>query len=126
MRRQFTSKEHKDTGLALVLLLLLLRIMHVFSCPDTVLIGLLLVIILLPACLYPFSFLWYNLADAMGHVASFVFLNVVYWLLVVPVAIVRKMLGKDSLKLRQFKKGTQSVFHERNYTFTVKDLTNTF
>ncbi|MGC8804008.1 MAG: hypothetical protein ACP5PS_09620, partial [Bacteroidales bacterium] len=59
-------------------------------------------------------------------VASFLFLNVVYWLLVVPVAIARRILRKDTLRLRQFKKKTHSVFHERNYTFTAKDLTNTF
>jgi len=47
-------------------------------------------------------------------------------LLVVPVALIRKMMGKDTLRLRQFKKDNHSVFHERNYTFTVKDLTNTF
>ena len=126
MRTQFTDKEQRDAGLALLLLLLLLRMMNLFTFSDVILVFVLLLIILLPRILYPFAFLWYNLADIMGHVVSFIFLNVVYWLLVVPMALIRKIMGKDSLRLRQFKKNTHSVFHERNYTFTANDLTNTF
>ncbi|HOK51511.1 MAG TPA: hypothetical protein PKY76_01960 [Bacteroidales bacterium] len=126
MRTQFTKKEHQDAGLALLLLIILLRIFHVVTVPDPVLVAVILLIILIPSVWYPFSFLWYNLSDALGRIVSMVFLNIVYWLLVVPVALIRRMLGKDSLQLQKFKKNSPSAFIERNYTFTSKDLTNTF
>ncbi|MEJ5264623.1 MAG: hypothetical protein WHT29_04850 [Bacteroidales bacterium] len=126
MRTQFTKKEHQDAGLALLLLIILLRIFHVVTVPDPVLIAVIFLIILIPSVWYPFSFLWYNLSEVLGRIVSMVFLNVVYWLLVVPVALIRRMLGKDSLQLQKFKKNSPSAFIERNFTFTNKDLTNTF
>ncbi|MCX7986084.1 MAG: SxtJ family membrane protein [Bacteroidales bacterium] len=126
MRKTFSKKENQDAGLALLLLILLIKILGNITLPDTLLLTLLLIALLIPKIFFPFSFLWYNLSDLLGHIASFIFLNVVYWIFVVPMALVRKLLGKDPLKLKKFKKGDESVFHERNYTFTPKDMSNTF
>lgn len=126
MRFHFTLKEHQNAGLALLLLLLLIKVLFSAFVPDAVLIAVILITSLLPRLLFPFSVLWYNLSDILGHIISYLFLNVVYWLLVVPIALARKAWGKDSLKIKQYKKNHHSVFHERNYTFTSKDLSNIF
>jgi hypothetical protein len=126
MRTKFSAKEHRDAGLALMLLMLLVRVMGKVHVADALLVFVLLLTMVAPALLYPFSWLWYNISDVLGRMASLLLLNLVYWLLLVPVAVVRKMMGRDSLKLRQFKKSKDSVFHQRNYTFTSQDLSNTF
>ena len=40
--------------------------------------------------------------------------------------VIRRLMGKDSLNLKGFKKDTKSVMLTRNYEFTAKDITNPF
>jgi hypothetical protein len=46
----------------------------------------------------------------------------VFLFVVTPISLLRRWLGKDSLKLRDFKTGQGSVMVERNHTFVSKDL----
>jgi hypothetical protein len=46
----------------------------------------------------------------------------VFFGIVTPIATVRRLLGKDSLKLRAFKAGQDSVMVERNHRFIGADL----
>jgi hypothetical protein len=46
--------------------------------------------------------------------------------MIVPVGMLRRMLGKDKLNLKAFKKGKDSVFHERDYLYRPVDFENTF
>jgi hypothetical protein len=47
---------------------------------------------------------------------------VVFFLMVTPIAILRRLAGKDSLKLRAFKASQDSAMLERNHTFVSQDL----
>ncbi len=42
--------------------------------------------------------------------------------LVLPVGLVRRLLGKDSMRIKSWKKGKESVFRVRDHRFSAKDL----
>jgi hypothetical protein len=85
-----------------------------------------LLTILLPGIFYPFAVIWFGLSNILSRISSFLILNILFFILVVPVGVVRKLLGKDSLRLKQFKKSRQSVMTERNHLYEAGDLVNTF
>jgi multisubunit Na+/H+ antiporter MnhG subunit len=82
--------------------------------------------ILVPIAFYPFAVLWVGLAGILSRVSSAIILTILFFLLVTPVGLFRRMLGRDSLKLNQFKKGRQSVMVARNHRYTPADLLDTF
>jgi len=49
-------------------------------------------------------------------------LSIVFFLVVTPIGILRRLIGKDALKLRVFKGSQDSVMLERNHTFVGQDL----
>ena len=85
-------------------------------------VGVLLVTLLIPILLKPFAFFWFGFSKALGWVTSRIVLFVIFWGLVTPMGLIRKMMVKDSMRLRQFKKGGKSAFTERNHAFTASDL----
>ena len=126
IRTSFSKKEHVDSGLALLLLTLLLGI---WIDPKVALqwaIGEVLIILTVPMILYPFTFLWLNISDLMGKIMSKVILTAVFIVMVCPVGLVRKALGKDTLLLKKFKSDDGSVFMDRNHKFTKTDFTTSF
>ena len=89
-------------------------------------IGILLVTLMIPILLKPLALLWFGFSKALGWVTSRIVLFVIFWGLVAPMGLIRKALGKDSMRLRQFKKGGKSAFTERNHEFTASDLNYPF
>ena len=53
-------------------------------------------------------------------------LTVIYFVIVLPVALFRKAGGNDTLKLRQFKKSNLSALIVRDHEFTREDMANPF
>jgi len=68
------------------------------------------------------SVIWFGFSHILGTVISKIILTIVYILLVIPVGIFRRLIGKDSLQLSEFKKGNNSVMKTRNYNFSSKDI----
>lgn len=85
-----------------------------------------LITIIVPILFYPFAVLWFGLSYVLSAVSSRIMMSVVFFLMVIPVGLFRRISGKDSLRLRQFKKGKKSVMIERNHVYTEADLLNTF
>lgn len=79
-----------------------------------------------PVFFYPFSVFWYGLAEVLGSLSSGLVLTVLYFLLVCPVGILRRIAGKDTLHLKQFGKSNLSVFKDRSKEFTRDDLQNPY
>ena len=122
LRKNITKDQSRDTGMALVLLCLLLALApkrHVFL---YVAMGLHVVNMTVPIVYKPFAYIWFGISDLMGAVMSKVLLSIVFFLVVAPIAILRRMSGKDALKLRAFKGSKESAMVERNHMFTAKDL----
>jgi len=121
-KRTITRDQSRDTGMAMVLLLLILFVVRK---REAFLIGAMVLHVLnmiLPQIYRPIAVVWLGLSDLLGTVVSKIVLSIVFFGIVTPIATVRRLLGKDSLKLRTFKAGQDSVMVERNHRFIGADL----
>jgi len=82
--------------------------------------------IIAPILFFPFASFWFALSEVLRRISTTLLLGIVFFVIVVPVGLIRKIAGFDNLKLKEFKKGRQSVMIVRDHTFTSEDLTNTF
>jgi hypothetical protein len=121
-RKNISKDESRDTGMAMVLLFLLLALSPKRHAFVFVAIALHLLNMTVPVIYRPIAIVWLGLSDVMGAVMSRVLLSIVFFLVVTPIGILRRLFGKDALKLRAFKASGNSVMLERNHTFTGRDL----
>jgi polyferredoxin len=120
--RVVTQSESRDTGMAMVLVLLIL---HLATGWPGLVPGALAVLVLtmtVPRAFGPVAVVWLGFAHLLGTVMSTVLLSLVFALVVTPIGLVRRLAGKDSLQLRRFKVGTESVMRRRDHTFAPADL----
>jgi hypothetical protein len=85
-----------------------------------------LITIIVPIVFYPFAAVWFWLSKILSSVGSRVLLTIVFFIVVTPVGLFRRLLNKDSLKINQFKKSTKSVMTDRDHLYTAEDFTDTF
>jgi hypothetical protein len=112
----------RDTGLALVLLLLLAQLATGRQGLVGAAVIALVVAMTAPLLYRPLSVVWFGFSHVLGAVMSKVLLSAVFFLVVTPVAAIRRLLGHDTLRLRAFKAGDGSVMHARQHVFTPGDL----
>ena len=122
IRTSFSKKEHNDSGLALLLITLIVGQWFNLQITLRMAIAEVLVLLIAPVLIFPFTFFWLNISDLLGKIMSMVILTVVFFVFVWPVALIRRWMGKDTLRLKKFKKDTNSVFTERNHTYIKSDL----
>lgn len=121
-----TKKQCSDTGLAMIListsagLISGKQIFHMIS------LGLVIIMMTVPMLLYPFAIVWFGFSKLLGILTSNFLLGVIFFMVITPVAIVRRILGKDRLLLKGFKKGQSSVFINRYHKYIPDDLTQQF
>jgi hypothetical protein len=57
---------------------------------------------------------------------SKILLSIVFITIVTPIGLLRRLLGKDSLQLKNFKKSKDSVFLSRDHKYTENDIAKPF
>ena len=122
LRGDATREQAKDTGMALVLILF---IVWFFRRGDGYVVAALVMQVVnmtAPQVFRPAAVLWFGLSHVLGAVMSRVLLSVVFFVVVTPVGVWRRMTGADALQLKAFGRGKGSVMKERNHTFVGKDL----
>ncbi|HEY2582247.1 MAG TPA: hypothetical protein VGI43_10575 [Mucilaginibacter sp.] len=87
---------------------------------------LILVTILLPIIFYPFAVLWFGLSELLSRLSPAIVLTIIFFLIVTPVGLLRRLLGKDTMRLKQFKKDKRSVMIDKNHLYTGTDLLHSF
>jgi len=117
-----TPEQAKDTGMAMVLICLLLGYFGKFPQFLGVSIILLLITMACPKVFKPLAFLWFGLSHALGLVVSKIVLTLIFFVVVTPIGLIRRLMGADSLQLKKWKKGSESVFVERQGAIQDKDL----
>jgi len=122
LKRPVTKEESKDTGMAMVLLLLLFSGAVKRETLVTIAIAALVVDMTFPQLYRPVAVLWLGLTHLLGTVVSKILLTLVFFGVVAPIGLARKLLGFDSLRLKGFKVGENSVMVVRNHTFTGRDI----
>jgi hypothetical protein len=65
---------------------------------------------------------WLGFSHLLGTVMSKIVLSIVFFLVVSPVAIIRRLMGKDAMRLRAFKAGDDSVMVRRDHAFVASDI----
>lgn len=120
--RTISKKQASDTGMAAVLILLLIGLFTQNNLYYKIAIPVLIINMIFPMFYYLFAIVWLGFSQLLGTIVSKIILTIVYILLVIPVGIFRRLIGKDSLQLSEFKKGTNSVMKERNYNFSSEDI----
>lgn len=121
-----SKQKCSDAGMAAVLIMLLFGLFTKKVIFYQIGIPLLVINMIIPVFFYPFAILWFGLSGLMGDILSRIILSVVYILIVLPVGFIRKLGGKDPLKLREFKKTDHSVMVIRDHLYVPFDLEKPF
>jgi hypothetical protein len=116
----------KDTGLAITLLLLLITFYTRNLQLVLPAIVILLLVMIQPVVFHPLALLWFGLSKALGTVASTVILTLLFYLVITPMGLIRRIIGRDTMQAKQWRGGTGSVFCVRDHRYTGKDTQNPF
>jgi hypothetical protein len=119
---KISNKQAKDTGMAMVLILLLIGLFSGRIIYFKFAVGALVVDMIWPMAFYPFAVVWLGLSHFLGTIVSKILLTAVFFVMVVPVGLVRRMMSKDTLQLREFKKSTDTAMRIRDHVFVALDI----
>ncbi|MCD4773523.1 MAG: hypothetical protein K8R41_09100, partial [Bacteroidales bacterium] len=120
--KTISKKQASDTGMAVVLILLLIGFFTNSDIYFKIAIPFLIINMIVPMFFYLFAFVWLGFSTLLGTIVSKIILSIVYIILVVPTGLFRRIIGKDPLQLKEFKKNKDSVMKTRNYSFSSKDI----
>ncbi len=120
--RGASLEQARDTGLAMVLICLLLA--YWSGRPRFLPAAILLLVVTMawPRVFRPLARLWFGLSHLLGAVVSRIVLTLIFFLLVTPIGLIRRLSGADALQLRQWKKDRGSVFKVRGGAIPPEDL----
>lgn len=116
------EEQAKDAGLAMVLILLLVVLLgekHFLLLPA---ILCLVLVMSVPSVFAPWARVWFAFSHLLGTGISKILLTVVFYGVAMPIGVVRRWGGADSMRVKLWKKGTDSVFVDRNHAITRRDI----
>jgi len=126
----------RDSGLALILIglivILLGDVWHkVGSLQGSISLvpWLALITLLVMACptvFKPWAYVWFGVSELLGAVMSKVILSIAFFLVVTPVGLLRSLSGKDTLQLKKWKSGQESVYRNVDRKVEAADLEHMF
>ncbi len=128
LKEKMTPIQCRDTALAFAFLSLL-----IWFFTDEVNFIYATMFIVLWAMVWPGSWqwparLWFGFSHVLGFFMSKILLSIIYMLILMPVAMVRRVMGKDSMRLKNY--GSQdkqgSAFVVREHTYSKEDLENPY
>lgn len=112
----------RDTGMAITLIFLLLGFFSKNDLYFKIAIPILIIDMAVPIVYKPLAYVWFGLAHILGTVVSKILLLIVFSLVVMPMAFLRRMMGKDPMFLKAWKVNNQSAFTVRNHLYTPSDI----
>jgi len=121
-----TPEQARDTGMAMVLICLLLGYWGKFPRFLPAAIALLFLTMAWPKAFKPLAGLWFGFSHLLGSVVSRVILTVLFFAIVTPIGLIRRLMGADALQLKKWKQGRDSVFVVREGAVQAKDLTQPY
>ncbi|UCH83735.1 MAG: hypothetical protein JSW50_15005 [Candidatus Latescibacterota bacterium] len=119
---KISKDQAKDTGMAMVLICLIVGFFSGNNVFFKLSVPLLVLNMVVPIVFRPVAVFWLGLSRLLGTVVSRILLTVVFFVLVVPVGLLRRLLGKDALQLKRFKKGSKSVMNIRDHLYAPADI----
>ena len=122
VKNPVTKKQAADSGMALVLIALICFAVLRHDAWLWAAVAILVVDMIFPVIFKPFAFIWFGFSRILGTFMSKIMLALVFFLVVFPMGMIRRILGKDTLRLHQFRREKTTVFAERNHEYTAADL----
>ena len=122
LQKRITTKQAGDSGMALVLILLLSGYFTGNSNLYKIAIPILIVNMIYPMAFYYWGIIWIGLSTMIGTVVSKILLGLVYFIVVLPMALMRQIIGKDPMKIKQFKKSSSSIMKVRKHKLKPEDV----
>lgn len=119
---KISKDQARDTGMAMVLICLLITIYFHKSKLLVLSVILLIINMTVPKVYKPVAIIWLGLSNILGTIMSKILLTILFFTVVTPVGFIRKIMGADALMLQKWKKGKASVFETRNHEFKPDDL----
>ena len=116
-----TEKWIKDTGEVLALVLLFFGLYYRFDYLFVLAFATLIITTVYPNLLKPLAYLWLKVTKILASVMPRIFFGFVFYVIITPIGLVRRILGYDSLDLSDNHKKLSS-FITRNHLFTKEDL----
>ena len=126
MGKKVSASQCKDSGLALVLICLIVYQVNKYQFCIPLAIVFLVITMTYPQIYQPFARVWFGLSHLLGTVVSKIILSLLFVVLVLPIGLVSRALGKDSMQLKRWGKNQLSVFRTRDHRFTANDLKNPY
>jgi len=118
MGKNMSEKWTKETGLVFAIFFLVLG--YFGNSVFIIVSGLILVAVLFaPRVLFPLAYIWFHLARVLALIVPKVLFALVFFLIVTPIAFIRRLMKIDTLFLRSMPK---SSFVDRNKLFRAEDL----
>jgi hypothetical protein len=117
-----TQAYTKDTGLVIVLILLLTAYWKGDLFFILLSIVTLVVAMTIPVVLKPAAVIWYYFSTALGNITNRIIFTIIFGVVLTPVGMIRRSLGYDPMKRKTWKNGSNSVFTERDHVFIPDDL----
>ena len=126
MPKKISQDQCKDTGLALVLICLMIALFKRSFSPLGPAVGVLVLTMTVPMLLKPLARLWFAFSHGLGQIMSTVLLSIVFFVVVTPLAWFRRLLGRDAMRLKGWRQGRESAFVLREHVITPEDLEKPF
>lgn len=120
--RNVNKEQSKDAGMALVLIFLLLSFFLQANFLLPIAIVVLIIDMVFPDLYRPFARFWIGMSYLLGTIASKIILTLIFFILVIPMGTIRRLIKIDNLKINQWKKDTTSVFRVRNHIFQSEEI----
>jgi hypothetical protein len=120
--RKINSNEAKDTGLAIILILLIIEYIRRPGWLTFSTMGVLILTMTWPAAFKPLGRIWFAFSHLLGTIVSKVILTLVFYLIVTPVGLIRRILGADPMKNKLWKNGDDSVLVTRDHLYSSEDI----
>ena len=111
----------KDTGMAAVLICLIGFLWGGQRGWIVAALVLLVLNMIRPQLYRPAAVAWFGFSHRLGGIVSKVVLSAIFYIVLTPVALVRRLTGADAMKLKLWH-SAPSAFSERDHRFTARDL----
>lgn len=82
-------------------------------------IGLLMIPLISKKLANIIGYLWFSFAEYLGTIMNYIIMFLVFYFVLFPVSLLQRLVGKNQILS---KKGNNSYFHQRNYSFSEKDI----
>ena len=120
--KQDGRNQARDTGLAICLFFLLVIYFGKYFHLIPVAILLLFLSMAWPGLFKPLSRWWFKFSSIISETMSRVILIFLFFGIVTPMGLFRRMIGADPMQFKKWKKGKDSVFMARDKVVKAKDL----